>query len=507
MLEIRNLRAGFLQQEVVHGISLHADAGEIVGIIGESGSGKSVTALSVAGLLKEGAWCKGEILFHDVDLNRLSEKQRRSYKGKEISMIFQEPLTSLHPVIRVGRQIEEPLLIHTKLSSSERRKQVLSVMEAAGLEEPEKLLGMYPHELSGGMRQRAMIAMALVCNPSLMIADEPTTALDVTLQAQILELIKGIVKKRRMACLFISHNMSIVRNFCDRVYVMKDGELVETGTPDEIFLSAKKDYTKRLISSIPDGIPRRDSVDEQSGTVLEVKNFSVYYKKKKAHFYSPAELEQVVKSVTFSIRQGEMLGLVGQSGCGKSTLSKGILGLQSYTSGEVTYIQNGKKISLLDKSSKNRSYLQMVFQDPYSSLNPAKTIGWILSEPLRVLRKNLNANARKARVFEMLGAVGLSEDLADRYPGELSGGQRQRVCIALALIQGAGVIIADEPVSALDVTVQKQILDLIKELQLRTGISCLFISHDMAIVRQMCHRVLVMKNGELTEMTDLEQIK
>lgn len=507
MLRVNDLRVGFSEQEVVHGISFHADAGEIIGIIGESGSGKSVSALSIAGLLGEKAWCKGELLFKNTDLNALDEKKRRSYKGNEISMIFQEPLTSLNPVLRIGRQIEEPLLIHTTLSAAERRKRVLSVMESVGLPEPEKLLCMYPHELSGGMRQRAMIAIALICDPSLMIADEPTTALDVTLQGQILELLKGVVKERQMACLFISHNMSIVRNFCDRVYVMHDGVFVESGTPEKIFQSPQDEYTQRLISSIPNGIPRKDHLDEQEPVVLEVTDFSVYYKQKKKHFYEAAGLEEVVKSVSFSVRKGEMVGLVGQSGCGKSSLSKGILGLQRYTKGTVTYIQDRKKINTLENGLKNGSHLQMVFQDPYSSLNPSKRIGWILSEPLRVQHKELTGKAREARVAGILADVGLTADMAERYPGELSGGQRQRVCIALALIQGARFIIADEPVSALDVTVQKQILDLLKELQTRTGISCLFISHDMAIVRQMCHRVLFMENGKLTEVTDVAQIK
>lgn len=506
MLRVNNLKVGFSGQEVVHGVSFHADAGEIIGIIGESGSGKSVSALSVAGLLGEKAWCSGDILFKDVNLNALGEKERRAYKGNEISMIFQEPLTSLNPVLRVGRQIEEPLLIHTALSAAERRERVLAVMESVGLPEPEKLIKMYPHELSGGMRQRAMIAMALICNPSLMIADEPTTALDVTLQGQILELLKKVVRERRMACLFISHNMSIVRNFCDRVYVMHDGVFVEDGTPEEIFRSSQDDYTRRLISSIPNGIPRTDHVMEQAPVVLEVRDFSVYYKQKKKRFCDAKDLEEVVKNVSFSVRKGEMVGLVGQSGCGKSSLSKGILGLQRYTSGTVTYMQDGNAVNTLKNGLKNGSCLQMVFQDPYSSLNPAKRIGWILEEPLRVMHSELPKKARRARVLEFLEDVGLPAEMADRYPRELSGGQRQRVCIALALIQGAQFIIADEPVSALDVTVQKQILDLLKELQARTGISCLFISHDMAIVRQMCHRVLVMENGTLTEVTDVARV-
>ncbi len=500
MLNVKDLRVGFADSEVVHGVSFTADEGQIIGIIGESGSGKSVSALSIAGLLKGNAWCTGEIDFKGENLNDMDADKRRRLKGSEISMVFQEPLTSLNPVLKVGGQIEEPLIIHTDLTADERRKKVLSTMEAVGLPEPEKLLDMYPHELSGGMRQRAMIAMALICDPSLIIADEPTTALDVTLQGQILELLKGEVKKRGMACLFISHNMSIVRNFCDRVYVMHDGVFVESGAPEEIFNSPKDDYTKNLISSIPNGIPRDDSVKESSGVVLEVSDFSVYYKAKKKHITDKPEMVQVVKNVSFSVREGEMLGLVGMSGCGKTSLSRGILGLQKYTDGEVKLYADGESVNLLEPKAKKQGLIQMVFQDPYSSLNPSKTIGWILSEPLRIKEKDLNDAARAERVRNILGDVGLSADVADRLPSELSGGQRQRVCIALALIQGARLIIADEPVSALDVTVQKQILDLIKDIQKRTGISCIFISHDMDIVKQMCHRVFAMKDGTLKEV-------
>lgn len=500
MLSVKDLKVGFEGKEVVHGISFEAGKGQIIGIIGESGSGKSVSALSIAGLLGSEAWCLGEIDFKGVNLNELKEKERRVYNGSEISMVFQEPLTSLNPVLKIGGQIEEPLIIHKNMSSAKRREKVLSTMEAVGLPEPEKLLGMYPHELSGGMRQRAMIAMALICDPSLIIADEPTTALDVTLQGQILALLKEQVKKRDMACLFISHNMSIVRDFCDIVYVMHDGVFVESGTPEEIFRGPKDDYTKNLISSIPNGVPRDDTIDEAQENVLEVSDFSVYYKSKKKHFYDKAELVQVVKNVDFTVRKGEMLGLVGMSGCGKTSLSRGILGLQRFTNGSVKLLIDGQWADALDKDTKKKSHMQMVFQDPYSSLNPSKKIGWILEEPLRVLNKELNEEARAARVKNILEDVGLSPDMADRLPSELSGGQRQRVCIALSLIQGAELIIADEPVSALDVTVQKQILDLLKDIQKRTGISFIFISHDMDIVRQMCHRVLAMKDGTLEEI-------
>lgn len=491
MLEVKNLTVAFDGREVVHDISFNVAEKEIVGIIGESGSGKSVTALSVIGLLSENATCTGTIEYKGIDLNQLSVDARRGYKGTEITEVFQEPLTSLNPVLTIGHQLEEPLILHMKeLSPHERRERVISTMEKVGLPNPEDLLDCYPHELSGGMRQRAMIAIAIMCKPSLIIADEPTTALDVNLQAQILELLKSICNEQGISIMFISHNMKIVRNFCDRIYVMHNGYLVEAGTPEEIFDHPHEDYTKRLIGSIPDGHLREDENNSEK-KILEVKDFSVFYKQQKKKFYEKTVLREVVKSVSFDVKEGEMIGLVGNSGCGKSTLSLGILGLQKITKGSVIF---------------HGDDMQMVFQDPYSSLNPTKKIGWILAEPLRMKGELKTSAERKARVHQVLQEVGLDLSYSRRYPKELSGGQRQRVCIAVALIQGARLIIADEPVSALDVTVQKQILELMLDIQKRTGIAVIFISHDMNIVRQMCHRVLRMEDGKLIELTP-DQVK
>ncbi|MBR4587221.1 MAG: ABC transporter ATP-binding protein [Lachnospiraceae bacterium] len=506
MLEVKNLKVSFDDSdEVVHGIDFEIGETEIVGIIGESGSGKSVTALSCIGLLKDNATCTGEIIFKGKDLNKLSDEERRAYKGTEITQIFQEPLTSLNPVLTIWHQLEEPLILHRKnMSPADRKKRVLQAMQQVGLNDPEELLDCYPHELSGGMRQRVMIAIGIICHPSLMIADEPTTALDVNLQDQILALLKRISRDHHMSIMFISHNMSIVRNFCDRVYVMHKGNIVETGTPDEIFFDPKEDYTKKLIGSIPNGKLREDSLKGDEKTILKVEDFSVFYKQQKKRFYEKTVLKEVVKKVSFELHEGEMAGLVGRSGCGKSTLSLGLLGLLKITKGSVFFEHDGKKINMLDRHADKHGVMQMVFQDPYGSLNPKKKIGWILAEPLRMKGELKTSAERKQRVHEVLQEVGLDVSYSRRYPSDLSGGQRQRVCIAVALIQGARLIIADEPVSALDVTVQKQILELILDIQRRTGIAVLFISHDMNIVRQMCHRIFHMTDGKLNELTPEE---
>lgn len=483
MLEVRDLYVNFGETVAVKQVSFSVKPGEIVGLIGESGSGKSVSALSVMGLLSSEAGVSGKILFQGKNLLQMSPEERRLTQGRDMTMVFQEPMTSLNPLLKIEAQLEEMLLLHTDLDGVQRRERILETMEAAGLQEPETLLNCYPHELSGGMRQRVMIAMALLCNPALMIADEPTTALDAKLQEQILVLLRELSEKRNMAILFISHNMSIVRNFCERIYVMQKGQIVESGTPEEIFDHPEEPYTQELIASIPTGAPRTDTCPVENPAVLEVKDFSVYYPKKRKHFWDKRELEEIVKSVSFQIRRGELVGLVGRSGCGKSTLSNGILGFQKYTKGEV---QHGTERP------------QMVFQDPYSSLNPKKTIGWILREPLRPLK--LPREEQDKRVTDILDKVGLAPEVAKMYPHELSGGMRQRVSIAIALIQGSDFLIADEPVSALDVTIQKQILELFLNVQRRTGLACLFISHDMNVVKQMCHRVLKMQDGTLQEV-------
>lgn len=484
MLEIRNLSVAFPEKEAenavsqaVRGISFEMKEGEILAVIGESGSGKSMTALSIAGLLPAEADVSGEILFDGRELLSLSGEERRKIQGRDISMIFQEPMTSLNPVMKIGKQVEEALLLHTKLGRQERKERAIQALADAGLEEPEKLYGSYPHQLSGGMRQRVMIAMAMVLRPRLMIADEPTTALDKRVQGQILSLLKKINAETRMGILFISHNLEVVKDFCDRILVMYEGRIVESGTPEEIFLHPKEEYTKKLLASIPQGRRKAVSARTEKKPVLEVEHLNVYYTEKHR------QLKQVIYDADFTIYEKEIVGLVGDSGGGKSSLSKAILGLNPHIEGNVRHYTE---------------HPQMVFQDPYGSLNPAKRIGWILEEPLRIQGK-LTKKERRDKVAYMLERVGLNASYARRRPRELSGGQRQRAGIALALILESRFIIADEPVSALDVTIQAQILVLLRELKEEFGLSYLFISHDMAVINEMCDRVLRLEDGKIYE--------
>lgn len=491
MLDIRNLSVSFPENYVrqtdmtdyaVEKISFSMEKGEILAVIGESGSGKSMTALSIAGLLPSDASFSGEIWFDSKESGKknlltLSAEERRMIQGREISMIFQEPMTSLNPVMKIGKQVEEVLVLHTAFDREEREKRVREALEAAGLEDVEALCGKYPHQLSGGMRQRVMIAMAMVLKPQLMIADEPTTALDRRIQGQILELLKKISREQEMGILFISHNLEVVKEFADRILVMHDGKIVESGTTEQIFLSPGEDYTRKLLASIPKGeyTPGEKTVERKP--VLEVEHLDVFYTEKKE------QKKQVIFDASFTIYERETVGLIGESGGGKTSLSRAILGLNRHINGKIKHYTD---------------YPQMIFQDPYGSLNPARTIGWILEEPLRIQRKG-DRRTRKEKVGRMLERVGLDAGFADRRPRELSGGQRQRVSIALALIQESHFIIADEPVSALDVTIQAQILRLLKELKEEFGLSYLFISHDMAVIKEMCDRVLRIEDGRIYE--------
>ncbi len=483
MLEVKHLSISFPEKErenkVVLDSSFTIEKGEILAIIGESGSGKSMTALSIIGLLPKDAKVSGEVLLEDRNLLGLSESERRDIRGKRISMIFQEPMTSLNPVMKIGKQLEEPLLLHTNLSKEERRQIVYQKLEQAGLKDAEKICSYYPHQLSGGMRQRAMIAMALVCQPELMIADEPTTALDVIVQEQILKVLKKINQEEKTSILFISHNLKVVKDFCDRILVMQDGEIVEEGTPEQIFHAPKHPYTQKLLDSIPKKV-KRPEIYLHTPKVLEIEHLNVFYPDEKQGFLKRKK-HQVLYDISFDIKEGEVVGLIGGSGCGKSTLSKAILGLLPWKEGEIKHYTD---------------FPQMVFQDPYGSLNPAKKIGWILEEPLKI-QKKFTKEERKQKVIMMLEKVGLEEKYRRRYPRELSGGQRQRVGIALSLILGSRFIIADEPVSALDVTVQAQILKLLLQLKEEFQLSYLFISHDMDVIAQMCDRVFQMKDGRL----------
>lgn len=503
LLSVKNLAIQFEDRKdskkdgntVVNHISFDVKAGEIVGLVGESGSGKSMTALAIMGLLKETAKITdGEIVFCNKDLQKMSEKEFIPYKGKEISMIFQEPMTSLNPLLKIGKQMDEMLLLHEKASKEECKNRSLEWLKEAGFEVPEKIYESYPHQLSGGMRQRVMIAMAMMNRPKLLIADEPTTALDVTIQAKILQLIKHLNEKYHMAVILVSHDLGVIKQVCDRAVVMYEGTIVEQGDVRELFYHPKQEYTKRLI----DAIPRRKMLEDdwnqkQTKEVLTVQDLVVSYETSESLFHKVRKngnRKEILHGVSFTLHKGEILGIVGESGCGKTTLVKSILGLTKIDSGHVD-CHNCK--------------LQMVFQDPYSSLNPCKKIGWLIEEPLRH-QTTLSKEKRKHLVEEMIVSVGLSKEYLERKPGDLSGGQRQRIAIAMAVITKPEIIILDEPVSALDVTVQAQILELLEKLRDQYQLSYIFISHDLNVISQICDRTLVMYQGNIVEAGTIHEI-
>lgn len=491
LLHVEDLNIEFhdhlIPETVVFDFDLDMEEGEIVGLVGESGSGKSMSALAIAGLLsRHDMNKKGTITFEGRDILNCPREELRDLQGDEICMVFQEPLTSLDPVKRIGWQLEEPLKIHTKLTAVERKERSLQALRDVELEDAERVYDSYPHELSGGMRQRVMIAAATIGNPKLLIADEPTTALDVTVQGQIVELLKKINREKKTAILFISHDLSLVSQLCERVLVMKSGYVVESGSIKDIFENPKEEYTRHLISSIPK-CEETDTNETADEVIVEAKDIQVSFKKKKG---GKTQTVNVLKGVSLSVRAGEVVGLVGESGCGKSTFAKTLIGLQLPDSGTVIHKYN---------------HPQMVFQDPYGSLNPSKTIQFILEEPLKNLTKK-TPEERAAKAKEMIELVGLSTEHLSRLPSELSGGQRQRVCIAAALMLEPKFLIADEPVSALDVTIQAEVLKLMKKLHDDLGLSILFISHDLRVVHQMCDRILVMKDGQIVEEGDRDAV-
>lgn len=484
LVEIKNLTIGFPEEkgtfEAVKGISFEIREGEILGVVGESGSGKSMSALALMGLLpKDAVISKGQILFKGRDLLTMKKEERRTLQGSEMAMVFQEPMTSLNPVMQIEKQVGESLRLHTSLSEPEIHSRVVTALSQVGLTDAESLCKKYPHELSGGMRQRVMLAQATVCSPSLIIADEPTTALDVIVQAQILRLLKKIHREQNASVLFISHDLNVVREICSRVIVVYQGQIVEQGETQEVLSHPKHEYTRRLVASIPE----QGQVSESEEEVLRLRDLNVYYDLRAGMFRKKGK-KHVIRSVSLTARDGEILGIVGESGCGKSTLCKTILGLHDNYTGDV-WMKEGMRP-------------QMVFQDPFSSLNPAKKIGWILEEPLK-LRGIRNREKRRQMVNEMLEAVGLDPSFAGRKARELSGGQRQRISIGTALLMESGLVIADEPVSALDVTVQSQILKLLLRLHEERKMTILFISHDLNVVRRICRRVLVIYKGEIVE--------
>lgn len=492
LAEIKNLTIGFsdgkAMSRVVNDISFPIYEGEILGVVGESGSGKSMCALALMGLLpKDAQVLGGEILFHGADLLSMKKEELRKLQGNKMAMVFQEPMTSLNPVMIIEKQVGESLELHTALSGKEIHERVLQSLSSVGLSNPEELCGKYPHELSGGMRQRVMLAQAMICSPGLLIADEPTTALDVIVQAQILRLLKKLHREQNTSMLFISHDLFVVREVCDRVLVIYEGKIVEQGQAADVLNHPTHPYTKRLIASIPEACREKLSKKE----VLRLTHLNVFYDIRSGAFWKQKTKKHVIQDVSLTAYDGEILGIVGESGCGKSTLCKTILGLNKNYTGEI-YIEPGIRP-------------QMVFQDPFSSLNPAKKIGWILEEPLK-LQGIKDKAKRKQMVSDMLLSIGLSASFANRRARELSGGQRQRISIGTALLMDSRLIIADEPVSALDVTVQSQILNLLLRLHRERQMTVLFITHDLNIVHRICSWVAVIYLGEIVEMGTVDEI-
>ncbi len=535
LLSVEGLSVEFGNSRVVDDLSFKVRSGRTVAVVGESGSGKSVTSLSAMRLadMMGATYPSGKILFQGRNLLTASQKEMRSIRGKEIAMIFQEPMTSLNPVFTIGDQICEVLMLHEKLGKQAAMAQAQSLLEMVRLPDAAQLLKRYPHQLSGGMRQRVMIAMALACRPKLLIADEPTTALDVTIQAQILNIMRDLQQKLGMGMVFITHDMGVVAEMADDVVVMWKGKKVEEGPVKDVFADPKHPYTRALLSAVPrlgsmegqdypkrlpltvlqDGEPVtlgeervQDTAKYDQKPLLSVKDLFVRFDIRKNLFGKPTHRLSAVQKVSFDIHAGETLALVGESGSGKSTIGRTIQQLQNAVSGEISF--NGRHYSQMsaDERFRMRRDVQYIFQDPFASLDPRKTVGFSIAEPIRTHGLINYTKAVNARVDELLERVGLSSEHASRYPHEFSGGQRQRVCIARALACDPKLIIADEALSALDVSIQAQIINLFMDLQAERGLAYLFISHDMAVVEKMSHRVAVLYLGQIMEMGSRRQV-
>ncbi|HAW52930.1 MAG TPA: ABC transporter ATP-binding protein [Flavobacteriales bacterium] len=537
VLELKNICIDLSDgKSLVKNASLSIEKGRVHGLIGESGSGKSLSALSIVGLLPRNCSVTGGSICLTVngvktELQKLPSNEIRSIRGNEVGFIFQDPMTSLNPVMRCGDQVEEAIAIHQKISKKELKKRVIHLFQKVKLPDPEKAYGAYPHELSGGQRQRVMIAQAISCNPALLVADEPTTALDVEVQMAIVDLINELRKSDNMAVLFISHDLGIISEIADDISIMYKGEIIETGTTEAIFKSPEAAYTKGLLACRPpldkqinrlptiqdfiDGIPREandgdsrneDLKENANEILLMVRALSAFYPLSYGLMGQVTREFHVLRNIDFEVVRGESLGLVGESGSGKSSLGRALLHLIETRSGEINY--RGELISDMREKEfrKWRSKIQFVFQDPYSSLNPKIKVGEAINEVLKVHKSDLGRDRRKDKVHELLRLVGLHESDYDKYPHQFSGGQRQRIVIARALAPDPEFIVCDEAVSALDVSVQAQILNLLKDLKINLGLTYLFITHDMAVVRFFCDRMLVMKDGSLIESGKTDRI-
>jgi peptide/nickel transport system ATP-binding protein len=534
LLNISNLSIAFGNNEVIHNISYYLNTNEILGVVGESGSGKSVSSLAILGLLPQhiSKVTSGHIEFNNQDLTQLDAKAFQTIRGNDIAMIFQEPMSSLNPSMTCGKQVEEVLRHHTNLSRKEVKAEVISLFEKVKLPTPERIFNAYPHEISGGQKQRVMIAMAIACKPKILIADEPTTALDVTVQKEIILLLKQLQAQEGMSILFISHDLALVSEIADRIVVMYQGEIVEQGITSTIFHSPKHSYTQALISSRPKlnirlkRLPTiKDFINKTANAtiitakdrqifhqslyskppLLEIINLEKNYFTKSGWFTKPT-IFKAVSNVSFKLYDGETLGLVGESGCGKSTLANAILQLDKASSGAILY--KGIDILKLSKTEIRtlRKDIQIIFQDPYASLNPRISVGKAIMEPMKVHNIGDSDADRKQKVIDILEKVGLNESYFNRYPHEFSGGQRQRIGIARAISLQPKLIICDESVSALDISVQAQVLNLLNDLKENFGFTYIFISHDLAVVKYMSDQLIVMKNGKIEELNDADLI-
>ncbi|MDT3376403.1 ABC transporter ATP-binding protein [Labrys neptuniae] len=508
LLDVSGLEVDFSTPDgtvkAVKGIDLKVSRGETVAIVGESGSGKSQTMMALMGLLAGNGQVRGSAKYRGRELLGLPAKELNKVRGDKITMIFQEPMTSLDPLYKVGRQVAEPIVHHRGGSYKQALKKAVELFKLVGIPHPERRVDAYPHEMSGGQRQRVMIAMALANDPDLLIADEPTTALDVTVQAQILSLLADLRRRLGMSIVFISHDLNIVRRFADRVYVMRRGEVVETGTTQEVFDNPRHDYTKMLLAAEPSG--HKDPPRPDAPVLLEGRNIRVTYHLSGSLFGGHKAMDlKAVDDVSVRLQQGQTIGIVGESGSGKSTLGRALLRLNT---GEGNIRFDGRDISrasVLEMRPMRRA-LQLVFQDPYGSLSPRMSVGSIITEGLRVHEPNLSAADRDIRAIQALTEVGLDPTARNRYPHEFSGGQRQRIAIARAMILKPKVVVLDEPTSALDRSVQKQIVELLRELQASHSLSYLFISHDLSVVRALSDYVVVMKEGRIVEEGPTAQI-
>lgn len=531
ILSIQNLTVSFGEREVLKNLSFDISQGELLGVVGESGSGKSITALSIMGLLPQGAKISHGKIELNFDAERIqnlasiSEQEHRKIRGSVVSMIFQEPMTSLNPSMRCGKQVVEAIMLHQEKTFAEAKQVCLNLFEEMVLPNPQKVFSSYPHQLSGGQKQRVMIAMALAGNPLWLIADEPTTALDVTVQKEIVGLIKRIAQKRNMGVIFISHDLGVVEEICQRIIVLKDGVMVEENQTQTLLTNPRHNYTQGLIACRPPlqgrpfPLPTLESVkptktgedrvshvgnnglvDYESIPIIKITDVTVSYTLKRNLWGLPTQKFNAVNDLSIDIYPGETLGLVGESGCGKTTLGRAILGLTPIEKGTITYL--GKSLQEMSKEELRqfRQEVQLVFQDPFSSLNPRHTIGQMLMEPIKFYGLASGANALRLRAQDLLELVSMPTDSFYRYPHEFSGGQRQRLAIARALTVNPKVLVCDEMVSALDVSVQAHILNLLNDLKQNLNLTYLFISHDLSVVKYMSNRVMVMRNGKLEEL-------